>query len=51
MYSLFSSCLMDCCPHGGALFAPILRAPRPQNDDEFEKYEPRPKIVIDKRDV
>ncbi|PIO73094.1 C2 domain protein, partial [Teladorsagia circumcincta] len=22
----------------------------PQNDDEFEKYEPRPKIVIDKRD-
>ncbi|VDO34464.1 unnamed protein product [Haemonchus placei] len=50
MYSVFSSCLMQCCPHAGVLFVPILRPPRPQNDDEFEKYEPRPKIVIEKRD-
>nr|CDJ83188.1 C2 calcium-dependent membrane targeting domain containing protein [Haemonchus contortus] len=41
---------MQCCPHAGVLFVPILRPPRPQNDDEFEKYEPRPKIVIEKRD-
>ncbi|RCN49147.1 C2 domain protein [Ancylostoma caninum] len=51
MYSLFSSCLLQCCPHGGILFVPILRPNRQYNDDEYEKYEPRPKIVIDKQDV
>ncbi|EYB95588.1 hypothetical protein Y032_0158g3255 [Ancylostoma ceylanicum] len=50
MYSLFSSCLLQCCPHGGVLFVPILRPNRQYNDDEYEKYEPRPKIVIDKQD-
>ncbi|KAK6043158.1 hypothetical protein COOONC_19337 [Cooperia oncophora] len=48
MYSMFSSCIFamlsrywrTVCAHTSPS----------QNDDEFEKYEPRPKIVIDKRD-
>ncbi|WKY09033.1 hypothetical protein Q1695_001857 [Nippostrongylus brasiliensis] len=51
MYSLFSSCLLQCCPGGVPLFTPILRSGRPRDDDEYEKYEPRPRIVIDKRDA
>ncbi|CAI4222814.1 unnamed protein product [Auanema sp. JU1783] len=51
MYSYLSSCFFQCCPQGSFLI-PIRRGyPHYSDDDEFEKYERRPKIIVDDPEV